>query len=175
MTKRSTSILFAFLLAATAVIAAVFAPREGKTLAAPEMSKATSAPPAGAGGSPVAVPESQKVAQRSMAAAVQSAMIAPASLQDESSLMGELRKIRQSDPELSLWLAREGNMRFPESTSAAERASIVVKSLMRMGRVAEATAEAKAMVEKFPGTTWAVDVRHHMLDIPSYVPKGMAP
>jgi hypothetical protein len=88
---------------------------------------------------------------------------------DESALMLELRQMRQSDPELSLWLAREGNQRFPSSPDAAERASIVVKSLMRMGRADEAMAEARTMIEQYPGTPWALDVKRHMLDVPSYV------
>ena len=88
---------------------------------------------------------------------------------DESALMLELRQMRQSDPELSLRLAREGNERFPSSPDAAERASIVVKSLMRMGRADGAMAEARAMVEQYPGTPWALDVKRHMLDVPSYV------
>jgi outer membrane protein assembly factor BamD (BamD/ComL family) len=81
--------------------------------------------------------------------------------------MAQLREMRQSDPELSLRLAREGNERFPDSSDAAERAAIVVKSLMRMGRADEATDEARIMVEKYAGTTWALDVKRHMLDIPS--------
>jgi hypothetical protein len=95
---------------------------------------------------------------------------APAQPQDEASLMKELRAMRQSDPELSLRLAREGNERFPGSADAAERAAIVVKSLMRMGRAQEAMAEARAMVDRYAGTEWALDVKHHMLDIPSYEP-----
>ncbi len=91
---------------------------------------------------------------------------------DEATLMNELREMRQSDPELSLRMARDGNERFPSSPDAAERATIVVKSLMRMGRADEATAEARAMVERYPGTSWALDVKRHMLDVPSYVPDG---
>jgi hypothetical protein len=89
---------------------------------------------------------------------------------DESALMEQLREMRQSDPELSLRLARQGNEQFPTSPEAAERAAIVVKSLMRMGRADEATAEARAMVDEYPGTPWAIDVRRHMLDVPSYDP-----
>jgi hypothetical protein len=93
----------------------------------------------------------------------------------EAELMQQLREMRQSDPELSLRLAREGNERFPGSPEAAERASIVVKSLMRTGKAEEATAEARAMVAKYPGTSWALDVKRHMLDIPSYVSDAAGP
>jgi hypothetical protein len=44
-----------------------------------------------------------------------------------------------------------------------------------MGRADEARAEARAMVEEFPGTFWSLDVKRHMLDIPSYVPAAADP
>jgi hypothetical protein len=37
---------------------------------------------------------------------------------------------------------------------------------MRAGKAAEATAEAKAMVDRYPATPWTLDVQRHMLDIP---------
>ena len=92
---------------------------------------------------------------------------------DESAVMQQLRGMRQSDPELSLRMARQGNEQFPASPDAAERASIVVKSLMRMGRAEEATAEARTLVEEYPESPWALDVRRHMLDIPSFDPDGV--
>ena len=84
----------------------------------------------------------------------------------EAAFMDRLRQLVDADPELSLQLAREANARYPDSPDAAERATIVVKSLMRMGRADEATAEAREMVEKYAGTSWALDVRRHMLDVP---------
>jgi hypothetical protein len=80
--------------------------------------------------------------------------------------MDRLRQLLDTDPELTLQLAREANARYADSPDAAERATIVVKSLMRMGRADEATAEAREMVEKYAGTSWALDVRRHMLDVP---------
>lgn len=84
----------------------------------------------------------------------------------EAALMDRLRQLLDTDPELTLQLAREANARYADSPDAAERATIVVKSLMRMGRADEATAEAREMVEKYAGTSWALDVRRHMLDVP---------
>jgi outer membrane protein assembly factor BamD (BamD/ComL family) len=98
-----------------------------------------------------------------------------ASESEEATMMAKLREMRQADPELSLRLARAGNRQFPASPDAAERAEIVVKSLMRMGCADEAIAEAKTMVAKYPGTVWAADVQHHMLDVPSYVPDAAVP
>jgi hypothetical protein len=121
-----------------------------------------------------AAPPSEKANERVIATAPRLTVPA-ASAVDEATMMAELREMRQSDPELSLRMAREGNERFPASADAAERATIVVKSLMRMGRAEEATAEARAMVAKYPGTMWAADVQHHMLDIPSYAPEAASP
>jgi hypothetical protein len=127
----------------------------------------------------VAVPDSTEVAQPAPPLAPTAVHVIPRPVVpptaaaerealDEEAIMQQLREMRQSDPELSLRLARQGNARFPSSPDAAERASIVVKSLMRMGRADEAKAEARAMVASYPGTAWAADVRRHMLDIPSY-------
>ena len=90
----------------------------------------------------------------------------PQEASDEAALMDRLRQLIDADPELCLLLAREANARYPDSPDAAERATMVVKSLMRMGRAAEATAEAREMVERYAGSAWALDVRRHMLDVP---------
>lgn len=166
------------LLAAVGVSASALAPRAHRRPLAPiaaieataEPEPIEPAPPPAAISSSGYVALRPAVAAAPAAAAVQSALAAPGASLDEPSLMMELREMRQSDPELSLRLARDGNARFPGSADAAERASIVVKSLMRMGRGDEARAEARAMVDTYPDTPWAADVKHHMLDIPSYVP-----
>jgi hypothetical protein len=173
MPRRSTILaLGVFLLAAVGVCASALAPRAHRKPLAPVAEVETAAEPEPSDSAPpsAAIPSSPDVALRAAAVAIQSAMAAPAASLDEASLMAELREMRQSDPELSLRLARDGNTRFPGSADAAERASIVVKSLMRMGRGDEARAEARAMVDAYPETPWAADVKHHMLDIPSYVP-----
>jgi len=84
----------------------------------------------------------------------------------ESSLMSELRGIGASDPARALSLAREANRRFPNSVDAAERSWTICKSLAALGRGAEARDEAQRMVERYPGTEWANDVRRHLLTQP---------
>ncbi len=80
--------------------------------------------------------------------------------------MTELRGIGASDPARALALAREGNRRFPDSADAAERSATICKSLAALGRAAEAQDEARRMVERYPGTEWANDVRRHLLTQP---------
>jgi hypothetical protein len=52
-------------------------------------------------------------------------------------------------------LAREANDSFPNSQDAAERAWIIVKSLDNLKRFHEGQAEARIMVERYRGTSWA--------------------
>ena len=80
--------------------------------------------------------------------------------------MSELRSLGASDPARALSLAREANRRFPNSADAAERSWTICKSLAALGRAAEARVEAQRMVEQYPGTEWANDVRHHLLTQP---------
>jgi hypothetical protein len=69
-------------------------------------------------------------------------------------------------PELSLKLAREGDEQFPGSPDAAERGWFAVRALMEMRRTDDAVAEARIMVEKYRGTSFANDVEKHMLTHP---------
>jgi hypothetical protein len=70
-----------------------------------------------------------------------------AALVNEAALMVRLRQLEETDPPLSLRLAREGNARFPNSPDAPERAFIVVKSLVDMARFKEAQGEARKMLK----------------------------
>jgi hypothetical protein len=81
----------------------------------------------------------------------------------EGQIMAKLHVLAQTDPEASLELAREGNARFPDSPDAPERGWIVVKSLTNMRRFDEARDEAKIMVARYRGTSWATDVERHVL------------
>jgi hypothetical protein len=84
----------------------------------------------------------------------------------EASLMSALHDLGASDPARALELAREGNRQFPNGPDAAERSSTVCKSLAALGRFSEAQAAARQMVERYPGTTWAEDVKRHLLTQP---------
>ncbi|MGD0679120.1 MAG: hypothetical protein ABSC94_27290 [Polyangiaceae bacterium] len=80
---------------------------------------------------------------------------------DEASLMLRLRALEDSDPSQALDLARDGDRRFPNGRDSAERAMIEVKSLAREGRLSEARGAAEVMVNKYPGTHWALEVERH--------------
>ncbi|MGA2449841.1 MAG: hypothetical protein ABTD50_14265 [Polyangiaceae bacterium] len=84
-------------------------------------------------------------------------------LQSERQIMAQLHGLAQTNPEASLQLAREGNARFPDSPDAPERGWIVVKALTNMRRFDEARDEAKIMVARYRGTSWATDVERHVL------------
>jgi len=84
----------------------------------------------------------------------------------EAGLMSELRSLGPNDSERSLDLAREGNARFPTTAAAPERARIVVKSLVGLGRFHEARDEARRMVLAYPRTPEALDVERHLLVYP---------
>jgi hypothetical protein len=84
----------------------------------------------------------------------------------DPALMPKLRELTTKDPESALRLAREANARFPNSRDAAERAWIVVKSLDNLKRFHEGQAEARIMVERYRGTSWAADVERHTLVYP---------
>ncbi len=77
---------------------------------------------------------------------------------DEEELMRLLRSARDSDPELTAELAREGNRRFPESPDAPERASILIHALAEQGLSAEARGEAEDMVNRYPDSPWVREI-----------------
>jgi len=84
----------------------------------------------------------------------------------EPVLMAAIRELGAADPARALELAREGNRRFPNSADAAERTWTICKSLAALGRFAEAQQEARQMVQQYPDTAWASDVRRHLLTQP---------
>ncbi|MEO8904305.1 MAG: hypothetical protein ABI488_18225 [Polyangiaceae bacterium] len=84
----------------------------------------------------------------------------PATL-DESALMAELRSVQDSDPELALALARDGNQRFPDSAQAPERAASMVHSLTALGRASAGRAVAEDMVNHYPDSTWVRQIEQY--------------
>jgi len=91
---------------------------------------------------------------------------APPAAVTEPALMSAIRELGAADPARALALAREGNRRFPNSADAAERTWTICKSLAALGRSSEAQHEARQMVQQYPDTTWAGDVRRHLLTQP---------
>jgi len=77
----------------------------------------------------------------------------------ESVLMARLRKARASGRHaLAIQLAREGNRRFPDSTYAPERHSILVHSLADNEQRSEARGEAEYMVNHYPDSDWVREI-----------------
>jgi TolA-binding protein len=89
-----------------------------------------------------------------------------AAMVNEAALMVRLHQLAETDPPLSLRLAREGNARFPHTPDAAERAFIVVKSLVDMTRFKEAQDEARKMLKDYPNDPHTLDVERHLLSNP---------
>jgi hypothetical protein len=85
---------------------------------------------------------------------------------NEAALMVRLRQLGETDPPLTLRLAREGNARFPNSPDAPERAFIVVKSLVDMTRFKEAQEEARRMLKNYPNDPHTLEVERHLLSNP---------
>lgn len=77
---------------------------------------------------------------------------------EEEELMRVLRNARRNDPALAVALAREGNRRFPESSAAPERASILIHALAEQGLSSEARGEAEDMVNRYPDSAWVHEV-----------------
>lgn len=80
----------------------------------------------------------------------------------EAQLMTRLRGLKDRDPTAAIELAREGNRRFPDTTEAAERASILVHALSALGRPSEARGEAEDMVNHYPDNHWVREVEGFM-------------
>jgi hypothetical protein len=89
-----------------------------------------------------------------------------AAMVNEVALMVRLHQLGETNPPLSLRLAREGNARFPHTPEAPERAFIVVKSLVDMARFKEAQAEARRMLKDYPDDPHTLDVERHLLSNP---------
>jgi hypothetical protein len=94
---------------------------------------------------------------------------------DEGSLIAKLHDLAASDPPLSLKLAREAVVRFPDSPNAPEFEWDVVKALANMDRYKEAEEEARRMLEKYPDNPLSVDVEHHLLNHPPNPPRATDP
>lgn len=129
----------------------------------PRPVKAPNKPSPPAQPAPSAVVSAQsKRAQRSDAGVVLDAAV----VLDEAQLMAQLRALAGTNSPLTLQLAREGNIRFPDSPDAPERAWMVVKSLANLERFKDAHDEAAIMVKRYPGTSWSLDVQRHLLSNP---------
>lgn len=91
---------------------------------------------------------------------------APKARGDEPRSISELRTLRLTDPEAARRLAERYNAEAPDSADAPERAWIIVRTLDDQRRFHEAREAARAMVERYPGTSWTNDVERHTLVYP---------
>lgn len=82
----------------------------------------------------------------------------PPAVLDERHLMERLRAIKDQDRAAAVELAREGNRRFPDSSSAPERASILIHALAMEGQASQARGEAEFMVNHYPDSSWVREV-----------------
>jgi hypothetical protein len=82
----------------------------------------------------------------------------PTLVAEEAAFMRELRVLGELDPELAIERAGEGGARFGQSADAAERRSILIHALARVGRAAEARGEAEKMVNECPDSSWVREV-----------------
>jgi hypothetical protein len=140
---------------------------------APRVAETAFSPAATEQDQPVAVPQQPpEVVQAVSVTAPTRERSAPL---DEGSLMNTLRGLKDTAPERSLQLAREGNQRFPDSPDAAERGWYVCRSLVDLEDFYDAREEARAMVAKYRGTEWATDIERHLLVNPLDLPGDPAP
>jgi hypothetical protein len=72
--------------------------------------------------------------------------------------MARVRELAKTDPAQALELARAGNLRYPQSPFAGERASIAVKALLSQGETAKARAEAERAVNRYPDGPWVKEL-----------------
>jgi hypothetical protein len=102
---------------------------------------------------------SEAVLQQALRSVPASARAAPVEAPlDEPALMTHLRSIKNAYPAAAVALAREGNLRFPDSPDAAERSSILIHALAVQGLASEARGEAEDMVNRYPDSSWVREV-----------------
>ena len=76
----------------------------------------------------------------------------------DSSLASEMHALEDSNPARALELARQGQALWPDGPRAAEFAATEVKCLYRLGNPSAGRGAAEAMVNKYVGSPWAIEV-----------------
>jgi hypothetical protein len=69
-----------------------------------------------------------------------------------------MHTLEDSKPERALELARQGKTLWPAGPRAAEFAATEVKCLYRLEKPSEGRGAAEAMVNKYSGSPWALEV-----------------
>ncbi len=73
---------------------------------------------------------------------------------NEKVLMARLREVAKTDSAAAITLAEDGNRRFPDTTDAPERESILIHALANAERRNEARGRAEFMVNHYPDSDW---------------------
>jgi TolA-binding protein len=76
----------------------------------------------------------------------------------EELLATAMHALEQSNPARALEMARQGLRQWPQSERAPEFARTEVKCLYALGKPSEGRGAAEAMVNKYVGTPWALEV-----------------
>jgi hypothetical protein len=106
--------------------------------------------------SPVAAPQLEPTTREAMKSAPPAASAIPPLSED--SLATEMHSLEDSNPALALELARQGQTQWPNGPRAAEFAATEVKCLYRLGNPSAGRGAAEAMVNKYVGSPWAIEV-----------------
>lgn len=77
---------------------------------------------------------------------------------NENSLAAAMHALEDTDPERALEIARRARALWPDGSRAAEFAATEVKCLYRLGMPGEGRGAAEAMVNKYVGSPWALEV-----------------
>ena len=89
----------------------------------------------------------------------------------EDALLARIDELGPSNLPLTVQLAREALARFPASSRAPEFAMNLTKSLLHLGRIDEARAEAREMLRKYPDSPFTGEVERHLLTNPPNPPR----
>jgi hypothetical protein len=80
----------------------------------------------------------------------------------EEALLERARGVASSAPDRAWELLERHRQRFPAGQLAAERLSLSVDVLQRLGKAQAAQAQAETLMRQFPGSVYAVQLRQRM-------------
>ena len=168
MSKPAAIISAAIGVAALAVVLGALALRGERSRPAPseEQEMLAAEPPDPKAAAPAPMPSPPDSTPKEVAHRRQPSGRDAGAYPTEASLLAKLHELEETNPPLSLQLAREAVTRFPESPNAPEFEWDVVKALTNLERFREAQDEARIMVRRYPGTSWTNDIQRHVLSNP---------
>jgi hypothetical protein len=141
--RRTGATIFAAI-AAVAAVAWLLGSRDAKSGKVPAPSGGSDSP--GATGE-ARGPASARRVSPAPSLPPPSPVVAPA---NEAELLSSMRESWQSDPTLTLTLAKWGDERFGETPKAVERRYLEIKALVRLERIGKARSRAESLLELYP-------------------------